>query len=370
MLRANKPSISGQNRPSHTTKIRLPNPKNFPNRQSIRQPATIKYLLRPTIKGPSRANRNFSTMINKPKDNIMNFSVAHFFKNGSLYSNNLLHTIRIPKRFMLTNPKDNISAIDKNANKKEISIGQTNNSIDQNAGLGHFLKRVYFSTGLGCSGFLATSLLFSPFMTSPEMAISSIIVGTIGMFSSIYFFEKEPVNYETRTIEIFDKKITTKVAVYNDKKYLSSVALCTSMGLMMSPVLMMTGPVLALEAAGISLAVMTGAALYARSTKPGSLLPYRSVAYGALTGLIGVGLTSIGSALLFGHNNFFYLLNSIDIYGGIALFTAMTAIDTQKAIEMYKDDEPDHLTCSIGMVMNMANIFIRVLKILSKLKND
>ena len=156
--------------------------------------------------------------------------------------------------------------------------------------------------------------------------------------------------------------------VYATSKYVSSAVLCISMGMVMSPVVSVASPVLVAQAAAISLAVMGGSTAYAMRAQPGSLMPYKSVAYGALVGLIGVGFIGIFSSLFLGCNSLFYFTHSIDLYGGLALFTIINAIDTHNAIAVYKDGKPDYLACSIDMILNSINIFIRVLEIFSQKK--
>lgn len=140
------------------------------------------------------------------------------------------------------------------------------------------------------------------------------------------------------------------------------------MGLVVAPIIAMTGPLIAMEAAGISLAIMIGSSVYAMKAKPGSLLPYKSVAYGALTGLVGIGIMSILSSLFLGYGSLFHLLNDINVYGGLILFTILNAIDTHNAINMYENKQPDYLSCSIEMMLNALNIFVRVAEILSKIQ--
>jgi len=58
--------------------------KNIPQQQCLKQPAAIKYLLRPNIKGPTRGRRNYSTCtsivvpaISIPKVVTRNYSTLH-----------------------------------------------------------------------------------------------------------------------------------------------------------------------------------------------------------------------------------------------------------------------------------------------------
>ena len=311
----------------------------------VRQPVTIKYMLRPNIKGSTRGKRSYCTFLHSGPMEMRKSLLVKYPITGRNY----FHTTPTAR------------SIDPTSKSTEMEHAMSD------AGLGIFLKKVYLSTGLGFSGALATSLACAPLMeTTPEFMLGAIVTGIVGAFSSIYVFQKTEPRFVTKTIHMFDKNVTTMQPVYTTSKYMSSITLCASMGLMMSPLVSMAGPVLVAQAAGISLAVMAGSSLYAMYAKPGSLLPYRSVAFGALAGLVGIGLSSIAVGLIFGTGHAFQLLHSIDLYGGLALFTVLNAIDTHNAIDTYRKNQPDYLSCSIEMMLNAINIFVRVLEILAK----
>ncbi|XWV24488.1 hypothetical protein QJ856_gp0046 [Tupanvirus deep ocean] len=348
--------------------------KKFP-KQFILPSAAKKFYLRPNIKGSTRNRRNYSTFASVMVAQGLPTTATSTIISRTYHSSPVY---RPPQKYndqpldVLNKEQEKLNNVQhlNHQNLKKDSLSENNETtfltVQKNDGLGYFLKNVYLSTGVGFSGALLSSLMFVPLMTSYETAMGSLIVGMMGSFGSVYFFEKRNPKYVNKTIDLFDRKFTTVVASYEKSTYISTAVLCGSMGLMMSPLVMMAGPVIVAQAAGISLAVMAGSTVYAMYAKPGSLMPYKSVAYGALTGLVGISLGSIISALLFGHGNLFYLLHSVDLYGGLALFTTLNAIDTHNAIDMYNKKQPDFLGCSVSMVLNALNIFIRVLEILSK----
>ena len=303
---------------------------------------TKKFFIRPNIKGPTREYKNYST---------------------DTFCSRKNHT-----QNEIVNDKKRILSIPIQA-KNVTGLNEFEN-MEKDRGLGYFLKNVYKSTCLGFVGTLGTSISLATIslMSDPGIVVPSFFAGIVGSFTSIYFFSKSEPKYVRKTIELFDEKITTIVPVYERSKYVSSLTLGGSMALMLSPVVAIAGPAITLQAAGISVAVTAGSSLAALFSKPGSLLPYRTFAYGALTGLVGIGLMSVFSAMAFGYNDFFYLMHSIDLYGGLALFTVLNAVDTQNAIKMYRQNQPDHLSCSMTTYLNTINIFVRVLEILAKNK--
>jgi len=352
--------------------VKLANlPRNIKN-LSITQPCNVRYLIRSDIKGTTREKKNYSTAYyrhdfigkNKPSGllGIVYKGCGNIPKTVHSGYNKMIGGF-FGRGFHILYP-DKDDDTDSKKEQDQTSLA----TIEKDIGLQYFLKKVYAGTGIGFSGALLTSLAFAPLVTEPNMAIASLIIGSIGAFGSVIFFNKSEPTFVNKIIEYSGKNITTIVPEYSTSKYASSVALCASMGLVMSPLVMIAGPILVAEAAGISVSVMIGSSLYAMYAKPGSLLPYKSVAYGALSGLVCISLASVGAALIFGANDVFYLLHNIDLWGGLALFTALNAIDTHNAIDIYKKGYPDYLRCSIEMILNALNIFIRVLEILAKSK--
>lgn len=256
--------------------------------------------------------------------------------------------------------------------------------IDKDVGLKHFLKRVYLHSGLTFVGTLgvsmATDQLISHFATTgtDELMLGSLIIGFIGALGSTFLFGNSHTEFKNKSITIPRRnakndivlQTNVLVPVYSTSQKLLYASTFGFLGLALTPLINIAGLELICQATGISLAVTAGSTLYAFRAKPDSLLKYRSIAYGALFGLVGIGLMSIGTSLFFGHQDLFCLLHSIDLYGGLVLFIILNAIDTHSAINMYQSGNPDHLHCSMSTTLNTLNIFIRILEILAKTKKN
>ena len=135
-------------------------------------------------------------------------------------------------------------------------------------------------------------------------------------------------------------------------------AFFVAQGCSIGPLLCVLSPQLALSAAVISSATMGGMYAFARWMPSGSLLPYGSALMVSLWGLLGV---SIGGF-------WFPALHTIDAYGGVALFAALTAYDVQNAIQSVKGDQPNHWRHAIEFHLNFLNLFVRFVEILGKSK--
>lgn len=84
-----------------------------------------------------------------------------------------------------------------------------------------------------------------------------------------------------------------------------------------------------------------------------------------LFGLIGIGVSSIFFNMI-GMNELAFSLHSIDLYGGVALFTAFSAYDTHKLISDFEQGKKDAVGHACHFSLNFINLFIRLLEILSK----
>jgi FtsH-binding integral membrane protein len=110
--------------------------------------------------------------------------------------------------------------------------------------------------------------------------------------------------------------------------------------------------------------------MYAKYRPRGELLTYEAPLMGGLMGLVGLGVVNLGSVAIFGPNVVSTALHSVDTYGGILLFTGLTAYDTQKAISRYQNRDPDHLGCSVELYLDFMNLFVRIMEIIAKSKNN
>ena len=85
-------------------------------------------------------------------------------------------------------------------------------------------------------------------------------------------------------------------------------------------------------------------------------------------GFIGVGISAIIVGPFLGWNHAFELLHNVDIYGGIILFTGMTAYDTQMGIAQYKKGDADHLSLATNLYLDFVNLFVRIMQAYEKSK--
>lgn len=128
----------------------------------------------------------------------------------------------------------------------------------------------------------------------------------------------------------------------------------------------MTSPSTIPMAMAMTAAIFGGASLAAYNIPTDKMASIGKVLMGSLLGLIGLQLVGFGSYLFMGPNALSSLLFRADNYLGILLFSAFVAYDTHVAINSYESGAADHLGMSVQFLLDVWNIFIRLLYLFSQ----
>jgi len=115
----------------------------------------------------------------------------------------------------------------------------------------------------------------------------------------------------------------------------------------------------------ITAAIFGGASLVAYNTPSDKMASMGRILGGSLIGLIALQVVGLLSQLIMGPNMLSTLLFRADNYLGILLFTGFIAYDTHVAIQSYETGNADHLAMSVQLLLDVWNIFIRLLSIFS-----
>ena len=227
-------------------------------------------------------------------------------------------------------------------------------NISDESGLRTFLGNVVKHMGLGLATTTAvvvgTTTLIEPSMMS-DLFLPMFGVGAVGSLVSAFTIDAMKPNYETT-------REGTR-AITRPGRLAAFLGLSTSMGLLTAPMITMIGdPTIIMAAAGISGGMMAGMCHYALRT-PKNLTEWGPAHHIGLWTLIGNGVV----ALFLGVPEPMYWL---DVIGGTGLFMGITAYDTQRAIEAYDNNEPDHIGHATNFYLDFMNIFIRILEALAK----
>jgi FtsH-binding integral membrane protein len=242
---------------------------------------------------------------------------------------------------------------------------------DEATGMAKFLGRVYASTGLGIGGGLVTAQGFAASGVAEAFAWPCMGAGIVMSFGGIWGINRwrsmtVPVSISARNRGVKVLKSTNSPA-----RLASFGSLSLGMGLTLAPMVDMisttVSPSILPVASVLALSSMGASSLYAIWQPTDSLLHWRAPLIGGLGGLIAVGVGAIASQMLLGPQHpMGSMLHSVDTYGGILLFTAMNAYDTQLAMARYRDGDADHLGCATDLFLNFMNLLIRIMEALAK----
>lgn len=217
------------------------------------------------------------------------------------------------------------------------------------------------TAGLGFTGALTTSYLAIAAGLSPVFCtfggIVAMLVGLIGAS------RMAPIPAD----ELYNGVPILKTVNPPARLALYSLGLA-GLGLSAAPLFAyayMTAPHILPSAIGISAAIFGGASLVAYNMPKDRMLSAGRILGGSLLGLIALQLVGLVTFLITGPNAFSSLLFRADNYLGILLFSGFVAYDTHVAIKSYEMGYADHLGVSIQFIMNIWNILMRVIYIMT-----
>ncbi len=244
--------------------------------------------------------------------------------------------------------------------------------INEDFGLRKFVKSTYLWTGGAITSSIGISILgakvdfIARLFDSFELFIGTGFVLSFSGIIGINYFK--PKFHENFIFNIKKDRVYPVLYTTNSvPRILSYGSLISGMGILMIP-MFIAFPDAIIPAFATSSSVFGGAVYYALTRKTQELSIWGPTLYSCLTGLTGVSLLGLGSSLLIGQNLFGSSAHLINLYGGIPLFTGLIAYDTYKAIQMYREGEPDHLVCSVDLYLSFINLFVRLVEIIAKIQ--
>lgn len=234
-------------------------------------------------------------------------------------------------------------------------------TIARDVGLQQFLGRVYLTAGCGIATTLTVPIvaqtLAPEFVDSTALALlfggaATSLAASVALERTKYTID----NAETRSINSMPRRLSFGLLIGGVSTMLTPFSQVISE---ISPSIWPTATVLSLATMGVATA-------WARSRPLGSLLTWQGPMYGGLAALLSTGVSALVAQAFFPSSGVAVLLHSIDVYGGIALFTALTAYETHKATEMYLNGNPDHMGCAVHVYLDFLNLLLRIADVLAK----
>ncbi|GET88958.1 hypothetical protein, conserved [Leishmania tarentolae] len=109
----------------------------------------------------------------------------------------------------------------------------------------------------------------------------------------------------------------------------------------------------------LTAAVFGGFSAAAYLAPRASMVAWQGPLFGALIGMVAISLLNVFYPTAFAH--------SLILYGGLAIFSLMVAVDTQAMIERARCGAGDHVQDAMQMFLNVVNIFVRIAQIMGSM---
>ncbi|KAG5478011.1 hypothetical protein LSCM4_05409 [Leishmania orientalis] len=131
-------------------------------------------------------------------------------------------------------------------------------------------------------------------------------------------------------------------------------------GMAIAPLVLMTSMKGVLTTSIVLTAAVFGGFSSAAYLAPrASMVAWQGPLFGALIGMVALSLLNVFYPTAFAH--------SLILYGGLALFSVMVAVDTQAMIERARCGAGDHVQDAMQMFLNVINIFVRIAQIMGSM---
>jgi FtsH-binding integral membrane protein len=202
----------------------------------------------------------------------------------------------------------------------------------------------YFTGGLFATSLITALMLRSPRLIQYSSNLTSLLIAIPANFFFIYKIHSTPYTKENTTIKHF---------------YYGGFIAATSFTLL--PLIYASELIAIRDAFILTSGVMGGMGLVAMNSKDDAFLSMGGILGAGLGGLVAIGLANL---FLKSH-----ALYQVSVFGGLALFTALTLYD-MKLIQAKARVSPyfDPMSQSLSVYLDFINIFVRLLAILNDRK--
>jgi FtsH-binding integral membrane protein len=217
---------------------------------------------------------------------------------------------------------------------------------------------------LAVTGSLAVTTISSFALLDPLVALIS---GALSSFYACYMISSEEPSYG-RIHAPGGEYFWAQDSTFRKAHF---GLLSVGMGLVITPVTMMcmaTNPFILPSAVAASVGIFGSCAYVSTKVSDASMMSWKVPLSVGLTSLIVIQLSGIAAALFLGPNPYTALVHSVDMYGGLALFTGLAIYDNWAAVKVYQSGKPDHLLCATQLYLDFMNILIRIMEIMAKSK--
>lgn len=228
-----------------------------------------------------------------------------------------------------------------------------------------FWFRTYLTAGLGFMGALGSawvSVGLPALYASPMLfSLGGFVLTLAGLIGCQYIQPTYITEYVNGHLIYKTANSPARIALY-------SLGLA-GLGMTAAPALAMAAavsPSTIPMAMAMTAAIFGGASLAAYNIPSTKMASIGRILFGSLLGLIGLQIIGLVAHLISGPNMLTSLLFRADNYLGILLFSGFVAYDTHVAMNSYEAGAADHLGMSVQFLLDVWNIFIRLLYLFSQ----
>jgi len=211
------------------------------------------------------------------------------------------------------------------------------------------------SKGLGVS--IGTGFGLSLF--GPAAAIPSLAVGFIGSLACGVRLGKFQETEKQQGVLTEEQRQKVKTTFWG---------MCGLAGGMLTPVFFtLSNPWVVPVAFGATSLMTLSLSRVALRYQSNILKGWRAPLLSGLLGLVVLDLSALATMLVVGPNPFSEMVMTVDLHGGLLLFSGLLAYDSQAALEIYrKNPQCDKHLVAVDLFWDAINFFIRLLELLNK----
>jgi FtsH-binding integral membrane protein len=233
-------------------------------------------------------------------------------------------------------------------------------------GLSRFIRKTYLYTGGSVAASLAAANFANVYMPGNNgLVVGGAVAGFVSLICAMYMSP----TYETQKIEGINCLVAKDSVL---RKGLFGVGVL-GVGLSLAPLFQMANfvdPSLLSRALLATTTTFGFVSVMSLRMPKSSMLKYGSVLMSGLLALLALQLGGMFAGYMYGANQFTHMVQQVDMYGGIGLFTLLIAYDTHMAIRMYEQGTPDHIGASLQLYLDFISILRRMIQIMILRKNE
>lgn len=240
-------------------------------------------------------------------------------------------------------------------------------------GLARFATRVMARMGVSVGATVALGLAGHALVGPAALAgavLPIVATSLVGMWGGIYALSAIQPRYVT--VEHADGTIEQRTE-HDARREAAFCAIIAGAGLCVAPMVSIVATVapMALPMSLLTSALVFGGAAYATlryAARRGdaAVMRWRAPLYGGLGALVVTQLAGVVATLVIGPNAFSIAIHSIDTFGGIALFTALSGYDTYMCVRAYALGAPDELVLTTSVYLDFINLWIRIMEVYAR----